>query len=420
MPSASIVAKSDLSRYHMLRSFLRPSSLTRPSRVKWDSRQPRLISYIAREHDSVTGIERSRFLASTGAMTLPVVLKGRDTDRTFASKWFETVLHADGKEHVLPTPYLTEHSLKAICSYELVLPTGKIDATLDRFLDSLDAGLAAVVRNAITSKFDPDPFGVYKRSGLPVHNHSPDLVDQAQESSAFVTFDAPLELLLAAIRYNNSHQQGRVSRLYIAQAPHDTLPSDLRTDLAAPKIVQEGDIYATSIWLGLEPTYTPWHRDPNPNMFWQVLGSKIVRLLPPKSGQAVFAKVQAKLGRHGNSRIRGVEMMEGPERTALHEAIWGDELANDDIQEARLDAGDALFIPKGWWHSVKSAGRQAHQRHVGRDTDDYDGAGRPFAGENSFEDEQLLDGGLNCSVNWWYRPSQSATRLPKMFAQRAL
>ena len=61
--------------------------------------------------------------------------------------------------------------------------------------------------------------------------------------------------------------------------------------------------------------------------------------------------------------------MAGTEKAALDEAVWG-ELAPEDIKEAKLDAGDALFIPLGWWHSVKSAHNE---------------------------------GRLNGSVNWWFR-----------------
>lgn len=61
-------------------------------------------------------------------------------------------------------------------------------------------------------------------------------------------------------------------------------------------------------------------------------------------------------------------MMEGPERDMLHDAIWRE--PSCPMQEAYLGPSDALFIPKGWWHSVRS---------------------------------QSDDGRLNGSVNWWFR-----------------
>ena len=194
---------------------------------------------------------------------------------------------------------------------------------------------------------------------------------QGQETQ-LLRFYMPLSLLLAALEYNARHNQHKMKRLYIAQAPLNELPPDLRGDVLVPEVVRsagKGDVYDSSVWLGLEPTYTPWHRDPNPNLFCQLYSSKVVRLLPPTAGEQVFRAVQTRLGRSGNSRIRGEEMMQGPEREALHDATWGRD-AITDIQAARLEAGDALFIPKGWWHSVKS---------------------------------ELDEGGLNGSVNWWFR-----------------
>lgn len=63
-------------------------------------------------------------------------------------------------------------------------------------------------------------------------------------------------------------------------------------------------------------------------------------------------------------------MMQGEERLVLHDAVWGNTSPEDNMYEAELEAGDALFIPEGWWHSVKSVGS---------------------------------DGELNGSVNWWFR-----------------
>jgi mannose-6-phosphate isomerase-like protein (cupin superfamily) len=59
-------------------------------------------------------------------------------------------------------------------------------------------------------------------------------------------------------------------------------------------------------------------------------------------------------------------MMEGPERDALDEVVWGE--GQREGYEALVGPGDALFIPKGWWHSIKSVGSE-----------------------------------VTASVNWWFR-----------------
>ncbi|KAI1490491.1 hypothetical protein F5X96DRAFT_679028 [Biscogniauxia mediterranea] len=196
------------------------------------------------------------------------------------------------------------------------------------------------------------------------------------DRSRFYQFSAPLGLLLRGCQFNRTrgHHSERIKRLYIAQCGIDRLPETLSKDIPVPGIVKEtgrGDIYDSSIWLGLEPTYTPLHRDPNPNLFCQLVGSKTIRLMPPGPGMALFTRVRQQLGSPGNSRFRTTEMMDGPERELLHHAVWVDESRSRDMVQASLGPGDALFIPKGWWHSVVSAG----------------------------DDE----GNLNASVNWWFR-----------------
>ncbi|KAK5128163.1 hypothetical protein LTR08_004089 [Meristemomyces frigidus] len=162
------------------------------------------------------------------------------------------------------------------------------------------------------------------------------------------------------------------ARVYLAQAALADLPQGLRADVPTPGLVLEagkGDVYASSIWLGVAPTYTPLHRDPNPNLFVQLAGRKRVRLFSPGAGRNVFAKVQDDIGGGGSANLRGVEMMEGRERAALEEEVWGrDDLYRNSAFEAELGGGDGLFIPKGWWHSFKGTGE-----------------------------------GMTGSVNWWFR-----------------
>jgi len=175
-------------------------------------------------------------------------------------------------------------------------------------------------------------------------------------------------------------------RLYVAQHALDDLPAALQQDVPTPAVVLSagaGDVYASSLWMGLAPTHTPLHKDPNPNLFVQMAGSKTVRLVPPETGMRLFAAVRELLvqrstadrswdggwlGRGGGlvgsmgSSMRGEDMMVGEEGRLTEEVMWDsvdDAYGVEDIQgvEATLEAGDGIFIPKGWWHSVKGTGR---------------------------------------------------------------
>ncbi|KAI8626397.1 Clavaminate synthase-like protein [Xylariaceae sp. FL1651] len=209
-----------------------------------------------------------------------------------------------------------------------------------------------------------------------IHEIVGHVIESAKNNqSRFQQFESPLSLLIWACHFNKTRDNSldRIRQLYIAQSDIRSLPIPIVEDLPVPKIVMQagrGDIYSSSIWLGLQPTYTPLHRDPNPNLFCQLVGVKAVRLMQPKAGLSVFQEVRRKLRSPGNSRFRGPEMMDGPERDGLHHAIWVEPNASKSMWQAILSPGDALFIPQGWWHTVISLGDEAE---------------------------------LNASANWWFR-----------------
>ncbi len=194
----------------------------------------------------------------------------------------------------------------------------------------------------------------------------------SHDEDSFQRAEVPLHIFL---EWAGSATSETPERLYLAQASFASLPEALKVDLPTPEIVTKsgtGDVYDTNIWMGIPPTYTPLHRDPNPNLFVQLAGRKVVRLLPPEMGDKVFAQVQSALGRSGSAAFRGEDMMKGDEKRLLEDRVWNDRPILGEPgevgYEAHVGRGDGLFIPKGWWHSVKGVGD-----------------------------------GITGSVNWWFR-----------------
>ncbi|PGH02134.1 hypothetical protein GX51_04838 [Blastomyces parvus] len=217
------------------------------------------------------------------------------------------------------------------------------------------------------------------------------------ETLTFQRLYAPLGLFLKWTKTStplNAEGIPPNTNLYLAQCQLLDLPPPLRLDFPTPPLVSKagkGDVYDTNIWMGVPPTYTPLHRDPNPNLFVQMAGRKIIRLYAPDTGLKVFERVrQTILRRHredvngiavGDAKFRGEEMMQGLEKELLEKEVWGDTMeigmdeesknVNPEMREgfeAHLDAGDGMFIPMGWWHSIKGVGE-----------------------------------GVTASVNWWFR-----------------
>jgi hypothetical protein len=184
----------------------------------------------------------------------------------------------------------------------------------------------------------------------------------SDSTTTFERFEAPLSLLLA-------HMTGPIdqtTRLYLAQQSLADLPSALQSDLPMPTLVSHlgrGDLYASSLWMGRPPTRTPLHRDPNPNLFVQLAGKKVVRLIGPEVGRAMYEQVKIRIGRKaGRATMRGEEMMQGEEMEALETAVWEENVHDADASgvEAKLDGGDGLYIPVGWWHAVHGVGAGAN------------------------------------------------------------
>jgi hypothetical protein len=250
-----------------------------------------------------------------------------------AHKWFSLSSLKDGEEGEERQAIISQSYLSPFG--DTIIPYELITSNNSQFENDLPRELSTILNQ--------------------LHAHS--------EQQTFHRFSAPLSLFLLA-----SSSTPPLPKLYIAQAQIADLPKQLQDDLPTPLIVRKagkGDIYDANIWLGLPPTYTPLHKDPNPNLFVQLASTKLVRLFRPHVGAGIFRAVQEKIGGGGNAIFRGEEMMEGRERHALDEAVWRDGREGFEVE---VRPGDALFIPKGWWHSIKSVGI-----------------------------------GVTASVNWWFR-----------------
>jgi hypothetical protein len=192
--------------------------------------------------------------------------------------------------------------------------------------------------------------------------------NESENRASFERFEAPLSLLLSHMTSSD-----RSLSLYLAQCALDDLPTSLQADLPTPKLLStlghgRVDIYGSSLWMGRPPTKTPLHRDPNPNLFVQLAGRKVVRLIEPERGRRLYERTRAGTG---HAHMRGDEMMAGPEMDRLEAAVWGDGIGDEQDAsgvEATLESGDALLIPLGWWHAVHGVGESP-----------------------------------NASVNWWFR-----------------
>lgn len=233
---------------------------------------------------------------------------------------------------------------------------------------------------AIGKWFETSPHGPRLNAGyLQPHANSPVSLERTtagsgQNETSFERFEAPFSVFIdwCNSQVEDNKNSNNQTKLYLAQQPLTSLPPTLQQNLPTPELVSagKGDIYASSIWLGISPTSTPMHKDPNPNLFVQMMGTKRIRMIKPVDGRMLLSLAREEIQEHfwqvhtyaGLDGMRGEEMM-GIEGRITERFMWECDVDVKDGEEgvlrgfeASLQPGDGLFIPQGWWHSVRGTG----------------------------------------------------------------
>ena len=149
--------------------------------------------------------------------------------------------------------------------------------------------------------------------------------------------------------------------------------------------LSEGDVHGsdddgttsniqTNIWFGPAWTISPLHHDPYHNILCQVVGKKYLRLYSPEYSHRLYPRSEEEEA-PGNSLLDGGKITGTEKRVVdridmsntsqidvaameLSPAEDWDEvypgISEVPYVECILEAGEALYIPVGWWHYVRS------------------------------------------------------------------
>lgn len=136
---------------------------------------------------------------------------------------------------------------------------------------------------------------------------------------------------------------------YLAQYNLFNQYPELKEDFFVPDICclgEDGNPPIMNAWLGPENTISPLHTDPHHNIFCQVVGYKHIRLYSPSQTPNMYPRgVENGIDMSNTSQVN----LDSNQKGKFPNFPW-----NSHYLETTLKPGDALFIPKGWWHYVRS------------------------------------------------------------------
>jgi len=133
-------------------------------------------------------------------------------------------------------------------------------------------------------------------------------------------------------------------RGYLAQHPlFDQIPK-LKEDILVPEYcsLKDKDVPVINAWFGPKETVSPLHYDCSHNILAQVVGRKYIRLYSPE-----YSKI---LGPRSCLMERNSSKVDLDDTEEVRKA----RINQIEFVDLILQPGDALFIPRKWWHYVRA------------------------------------------------------------------
>ncbi|PON54432.1 JmjC domain containing protein [Parasponia andersonii] len=145
---------------------------------------------------------------------------------------------------------------------------------------------------------------------------------------------------------------GAPQQIYLAQVPimhtenEDKVQLEtLREDIHTPLFLEEKVVASVNLWMNSAQARSSTHYDPHHNLLCLVCGCKQVLLWPSSASPMLYP-----MPLYGEASNHSLLSLENPDLSVYPRAKCLMEYS----QKVILHAGDALFIPEGWFHQVDS------------------------------------------------------------------
>ncbi|KAJ9547749.1 hypothetical protein OSB04_020292, partial [Centaurea solstitialis] len=145
---------------------------------------------------------------------------------------------------------------------------------------------------------------------------------------------------------------GDIRQIYLAQVPIMNIEKEERVqlgslieDIQTPVFLETKTLSSINLWMNGAQARSSTHYDPHHNLLCVVSGSKQVNLWPPSSSPFLYPMpLYGEASNHSAVPMDEVDLSLHPRSEHLKKYV----------QRVILNAGDALFIPEGWFHQVDS------------------------------------------------------------------
>ncbi|CAH8370543.1 unnamed protein product [Eruca vesicaria subsp. sativa] len=119
----------------------------------------------------------------------------------------------------------------------------------------------------------------------------------------------------------------------------------LRQDIQTPTLLGEKSLSSINFWMNSAQARSSTHYDPHHNLLCVVSGCKKVVLWPPSASPSLYPMpIYGEASNHSSVGLDSPNLSDYPRA----------EHSIKQSQEVTLNAGDAVFIPEGWFHQVDS------------------------------------------------------------------
>ncbi|KAM4075537.1 hypothetical protein ACB094_10G177000 [Castanea mollissima] len=148
------------------------------------------------------------------------------------------------------------------------------------------------------------------------------------------------------------HAEDAPEQIYLAQTPIMNADNEekvqletLREDIETPAFLERKTLASINLWMNNAQARSSTHYDPHHNLLCVVAGCKQVVLWPPSASPMLYPlPIYGEASNHSSVALENHDFSTYPRAKC----------AMEHSQKVVLHAGDALFIPEGWFHQVDS------------------------------------------------------------------